>query len=133
MNPPAFSRATDLAVVEKWVQEVEKILAVLHCTDEQIVLYAIYRLAGEAERWWAATKLLEEHRAIPYAAIFIELSRFCPYVVPDEAKKARMFERNLRRDIYRQVAVLRIQDFIELVDKAIIAEEILSRETETQS
>ncbi|XP_057962136.1 uncharacterized protein LOC131153705 [Malania oleifera] len=147
MNPPAFSRATNPAVAENWVQEIEKILTVLYCTDEQRVLYAMYRLAREAERWWAATRLLEEQKAIPeflslsqgsltipqYAARFIELSRFCPYVVPNEAKKVRMFERNLRRDIYRQVAVLRIQDFTELVDKATIAKESLSRETETQT
>ncbi|XP_057976066.1 uncharacterized protein LOC131163487 [Malania oleifera] len=68
-----------------------------------------------------------------YTVRLIELSRFCPYIVLDEVKKARMFERNLRRDIYRQVVVLRIQDFVELVNRAIIAEESLPRETETQS
>ncbi|XP_057975287.1 uncharacterized protein LOC131162700 [Malania oleifera] len=68
-----------------------------------------------------------------YATRIIKLSRFCPYIVPDEVKKARMFDRNFRIDIYRQVAVLRIQDFADLVDRAIIVEESLPRETKTQS
>ncbi|XP_057965433.1 uncharacterized protein LOC131155995 [Malania oleifera] len=153
------------------MQEVEKILIVLHCKDEQRVLYATYKLVGEAERLWTTTRLLKEQRTITvsmtwarfsdvffdryypasviearvqeflslsqgslivqqYAAKFIKLSCFYPYIVPDEVKKARMFERKLRHDIYRQLAVLRIQDFLELVDQAIIVEESLPREAE---
>ncbi|XP_057954103.1 uncharacterized protein LOC131148418 [Malania oleifera] len=56
-----------------------------------------------------------------YAARFIELSRFVLYIVPDEAKKARQFERGLRREIYKQVAVLKVQDFAELVDRVVMA------------
>ncbi|XP_057975368.1 uncharacterized protein LOC131162785 [Malania oleifera] len=107
---------------------MEKIQTVLHCTDEQRVLYATYRLIGEAERWWSAVRLLEEQSLVlvtltwswftklffdqyipattreekveeflnltqrhwivqQYAAKFIELSRFAPYIVYDEAKK----------------------------------------------
>ncbi|XP_057949162.1 uncharacterized protein LOC131144469 [Malania oleifera] len=131
MNPLAFSRAADLAVAENWMQEMEKVLAVLHCTDEHRVLYATYKLIKEAERWRTNTRLLEEQRLIPvamtliqqYAAKFIELSRFDLYIVLDEAKKARKFERGMRRDIYKQVAVLQIHDFSELVDRVTLAEE----------
>ncbi|XP_057965501.1 uncharacterized protein LOC131156069 [Malania oleifera] len=44
---------------------MEKILAVLNCTQEQKVLFATFKLTGEAERWWTAVKLLEEQRAVP--------------------------------------------------------------------
>ncbi|XP_057975427.1 uncharacterized protein LOC131162838 [Malania oleifera] len=121
MNSPTFSGAIDPTVVENWVQEVERILIVIHCTNEQIVLYATSRLAGEAERWWVATReaRVQEFLSLSqgsltvqqYAERFIEFLGFFPYIVPDEVKKARMFKRNLRRDIYRQVTVLRIQDF----------------------
>ncbi|XP_057974794.1 uncharacterized protein LOC131162364 [Malania oleifera] len=164
MNPPKFSGAADPTVAENWIQEIDKVLMVLHCTDEQKVLYATCNLIGEAKRWWTTTRLLEEHKSIPvpltwsrlrkiffdryfpttirvakvheflsltqgpliaqqYAAKFIELSRFDPYVVPDEAKKSRMFERGLRQDIYKQVAVLKMQNFSKLVERAIVAEE----------
>ncbi|XP_057969468.1 uncharacterized protein LOC131158620 [Malania oleifera] len=143
MNPPAFSRAADPTFSENWMQEIEKILTVLHCTDEQRVLYATYKMTREAKRWWMTTILLEEQRSILmsmtwarfrdiffdiyypalYAAKFIELSRFYPYIVADEAKKAKMFERNLRWDGYKQVAILKIQDFLKLVDRTMVAEE----------
>ncbi|XP_057950959.1 uncharacterized protein LOC131145790 [Malania oleifera] len=138
MNPLAFSRETDPAIVKNWMQKINKILTVLHYINEMRVLYATYKLTGEAERWWMATRLLEVQRPIPvamtwsrfrevfldkyflatvgeakvveflnlsqenlrvqqYAAKFIEVSRFVPYVVPDEVKKARMFERGLKR------------------------------------
>ena len=35
-----------------------------------------------------------------YAARFIELSRFVAYLIPDEEKKARMFEQGLNEKIY---------------------------------
>ncbi|XP_057950938.1 uncharacterized protein LOC131145766 [Malania oleifera] len=58
-----------------------------------------------------------------YVVKFIEFSCFCPYIIPNEAKKARMFNRKLRRDIYRHVAVLKMQDFSELVDRVMVVEE----------
>ncbi|XP_057975310.1 uncharacterized protein LOC131162724 [Malania oleifera] len=136
MNPPTFSGGANLTIAENWVQEIEKILPVLHCADDQKVLYATYKFTGEAERWWTTMKLLEEQRFVlaiitwsrfkesffdryfsatireakvakflnltqgnitvqQYAAKFIELSCFASYIVPDENKKARMFERGL--------------------------------------
>ncbi|XP_057975372.1 uncharacterized protein LOC131162790 [Malania oleifera] len=136
---------------------------VLHCTDEQKVQYATFKLIGEAEQWWSAVKLLEEQRLVlvaltwghfkeifydcyfltsirdakmeeflnliqghltmpQYAAKFVELSRFAPFMIPDDFRKAQRFERGLRQAIYEQVAVLQIQDFLELVDKTIVVE-----------
>ncbi|XP_057975968.1 uncharacterized protein LOC131163390 [Malania oleifera] len=173
MNPPTFLEGADPVVIENWMQEIEKVLAVLHCTNEQRVLYATYKLIGKAERWWTTTKLLKEQRPIPvamtwsrfrevffdryffatvrkakvveflnltqgnrtvqqYAVKFIELSRFAPYIVPNEAKKARMFERGLKQ-ILKQVVVLKAEDLSELVDSATVAEESISKDAKTPS
>ncbi|XP_057953808.1 uncharacterized protein LOC131148089 [Malania oleifera] len=147
MNPPSFLGGANPIVAENWVQEIEKILALLRCTDEQKVLYATFKLTEEVERWWLAVKLLEEQRSVPtmltwehfreiffdryfpntsrdvkveeflnltqghlivqqYAAQFVDLSRFAPYMVPDEFRKAWRFERGLRQEIFEQVTVL---------------------------
>ncbi|XP_057969332.1 uncharacterized protein LOC131158482 [Malania oleifera] len=66
-----------------------------------------------------------------YAAKFIELSHFAPYM--DEAKKARMFERGLKQEIFRQVVVLKVWDFSELVNRATVVEESVQRDAEVQS
>ncbi|XP_057953813.1 uncharacterized protein LOC131148096 [Malania oleifera] len=154
--------------------EIEKILVVLHCTDEQKVLYAAFKLTGEAERWWLAVNLLEQQRLVSIsltwdhfkeifddryfctsvrdakveeflnlnqghmivqqcAVKFVELSRFTPYMIPDESRKARRFERGLRHEIYEQVVVLQVRNFSWLVDKATVAETSRQRSTALQS
>ncbi|XP_057962151.1 uncharacterized protein LOC131153721 [Malania oleifera] len=123
MNPPVFLEGVDTAAAKSWMQEIEKVLAVLQCTERQRVLFATYKLTREAERWWTAMKLMEKQMTMPiYTARFIEHSRFTSCVILDEVKKVRQFERGLRRGIYKQVVVLKIQDFAELVDRAALAE-----------
>ncbi|XP_057981311.1 uncharacterized protein LOC131166757 [Malania oleifera] len=185
MNPPTLSGSADPIKAENWLQEIKKILTVLHCIDEQRVLYATFKLTGVEKWWWSVVKLLEEQRSSEehedhlktvlqilrerklyekfkkckfwlkqvtflghvvsrggitvdpskietvvdwgqlsvqqYAARFIELFRFASYIV-DEIKKARQFERGLRRGIYKHVVVLKIQDFAELVDRGALPE-----------
>ncbi|XP_057975286.1 uncharacterized protein LOC131162699 [Malania oleifera] len=64
LKPSTFASGNDLIMAETWVQEMEKILAVLNCTKEQKVLFTTFKLTGGVERWWQAVKLLEEHRAV---------------------------------------------------------------------
>ncbi|XP_057975932.1 uncharacterized protein LOC131163352 [Malania oleifera] len=150
---------------------MEKILVVLSCTEAQKVLFATFKLTGEAECWWQAVKLLEEQRAVPtdmtfsrfkelfydryfpatiraakaekffhptqgqlivqqYAVKFMELSRFAPFMVPNEFQKARWFERGLKLRIHEQVVVLKVQSFSELVDRAAVAKLSLQRSAE---
>ncbi|XP_057960892.1 uncharacterized protein LOC131152943 [Malania oleifera] len=140
LKPLTFTGSTNPILVENWIREIEKILVVLQCTDEQKVLYAVFKLIGEAERWWEVVELLEEKRLVPvamtwshfrevffdlyflvsvrkakveeflnltqgqlivqqYAARFLVLSWFAPYMVPDEAMKAWKFDMGLKREI----------------------------------
>ncbi|XP_057975482.1 uncharacterized protein LOC131162892 [Malania oleifera] len=130
MNPPAFSEGANPAVAEKWEQEIEKVLMVLQCTDKQRVLYATYFPATVSEaKVVEFLNLTQGNLTVQqYTTKFIELSRFTPYVILDEVKKARIFERGFRQEIYKQVAVLKMQDFSELVDRAIVAEESEQRD-----
>ncbi|XP_057958646.1 uncharacterized protein LOC131151419 [Malania oleifera] len=171
LKPSTFVGSVDPLVAESWVQEMEKMLVVLSCTEAQKVLFATFKLTGEAECWWQAVKMLEEQRAVPtdmtwirfkelfydryfpttiraakaeeffhlnqgqltvqqYAAKFMELSRFAPFMVLDEFQKARWFERGLKPRIHEQVVVLKVQNFSELVDRAIMAELSLQRSIE---
>jgi hypothetical protein len=41
---------------ENWVLQMEKLMEVLCCTDEQMVRYATFKLTVEAERWWTSKK-----------------------------------------------------------------------------
>jgi hypothetical protein len=64
-----------------------------------------------------------------YAAKFMQLSRFSLYVIPDEEKKAKKFERGLNQKIRNWVMCLEVKNFVELVNKASIAEEGLKETT----
>ncbi|XP_057950908.1 uncharacterized protein LOC131145734 [Malania oleifera] len=133
----AHQGGTNPIKVETWMQEMEKILAVLNCTKEQEVLFATFKLAREAKRLWYAMKLFEEQRALPitmtwgrfnqYAAKFLKLSYFAPSMVPDEYQKVRWFERGLNQRIHEHMTCLQIQDFAELVEKATVVESSLQR------
>ncbi|XP_057950864.1 uncharacterized protein LOC131145682 [Malania oleifera] len=144
----AVLRSVTQQVMAEIVHEIEKVLTVLQCREEQRVLFATYKLAEEAKRWWIAVKLLEQERIVPiemtwdqkvkieellnlkqgeqtvqqYVAKFIELSRFVPYIIPDKTKKVRRFERGLRQELHKQVSILKLQDFSELVNRAAMVE-----------
>ncbi|XP_057975324.1 uncharacterized protein LOC131162736 [Malania oleifera] len=112
-----------------------KDLGCIAITNEKKVLYATFKLTGEVERWKAkAKKFLNLTRGQltiqQYTARFVELSRFASYMVPDEFTKAWKFERGLRQDILKQVAVLQVQVFSTLVDKATVAETSLQGDME---
>ncbi|XP_057975235.1 uncharacterized protein LOC131162644 [Malania oleifera] len=132
MSLPAFVGGADPIITKDWIQEMEELLIVLHCTDEQRVQYATFKLVGEVKRWWRLTKLVEEQRPgyssiiwshfREYAAKFVKLTRFAPHMVANEPLKAWMFERGLRQGIRTQVVALLTQSFFELVDKAMAVE-----------
>jgi hypothetical protein len=57
-----------------------------------------------------------------YAAKFMQLSRFSLYVIPNKEKKAKKFERGLNQKIQNWVMCLEVENFVELVNKASLAE-----------
>ena len=57
-----------------------------------------------------------------YAAKFNKLARFATHQVDTEARKARRFEQGLKLWVYSRVAVLQLDNFTSLLEKAIIAE-----------
>ncbi|XP_057982357.1 uncharacterized protein LOC131167552 [Malania oleifera] len=126
LKPSSFEGSTDSIKAEMWMQEMEKLLVVLNCTEEQKVLFTTFKLAREFEQCWHAMKVLEEQRT--YAAKFLELSRFVPSMVLDEYQKVRWFERDLNQRIHEHMACLQIQNFTKLVEKATVAESVLQRE-----
>ncbi|XP_057950936.1 uncharacterized protein LOC131145763 [Malania oleifera] len=134
MNTPTFTRGPDPVLAENWVQEIEEIMIVLDCMDEQKVRYATFKMTREAKRWWLSGKLLEDQRVVKIAftwerfkelsltAKFVELSHFTPFLVPNEVKKSRKIEKVQRRRIYELVVGFQVKSFLELVDKASMLE-----------
>ncbi|XP_057972611.1 uncharacterized protein LOC131160747 [Malania oleifera] len=121
-------------------------MVVLDCTNEQKVRYAAFKMTGEAKRWWLSMKLLEDQREekieeftnltqgemtiVEYAAKLVELSCFAPFLISNEARKARKFEKGLRCRIYELVVGFQVQTFSNLVDKVSVLEKSIQSSTE---
>ncbi|XP_040992544.1 uncharacterized protein LOC121239363 [Juglans microcarpa x Juglans regia] len=60
MHPPTFDGRGDPTLAEDWIQDIEEILRVINCTDEQEVLYSAFKLTGEAKRWWISERTIRE-------------------------------------------------------------------------
>lgn len=58
-----------------------------------------------------------------YATKFIKLSRFAMYLILDEEKKVRMFEKGLNQRIQNQVMSLKVNKFVDMVNKASLVDE----------
>jgi hypothetical protein len=58
LNIPMFHRKQGPIEAKNWLVDVEEILQLAGCTEEQKVQYIAYRLFGEAKRWWNAKKVL---------------------------------------------------------------------------
>ena len=57
---------------------------------------------------------------IEYTAKFLHLSRFDMYLIPNEEKKAKKFERGLNSCIRIMMSCFDIRNFSQLVDQASI-------------
>ncbi|XP_057958686.1 uncharacterized protein LOC131151456 [Malania oleifera] len=64
----------------------------------------------------------EEMTVVEYAAKFVELSHFAPFLILNEAMKAKKFEKGLRHRIYELVVGFQVQTFLELVYEASVLE-----------
>ena len=56
MKPPVFVGEVDPLQAEGWLLQIEKILNVINCTDEQRVSFSSFMFQKEAEHWWRAVK-----------------------------------------------------------------------------
>ncbi|XP_057976113.1 uncharacterized protein LOC131163537 [Malania oleifera] len=111
MHPPTFKGGADPIVAKNWVQKIEKIL------ERYFPASTRDAKADEFSSLTQGTLTVQR-----YAARYIELSRFEPYLVLNEYEKAWRFEKGLRKDICELVGMLQIREFSVLVDEATIVE-----------
>ena len=56
MKSPVFEGELDPLQAEAWLLQIEKILDVMNCTDEQRVSFSSFMFQKEVEHWWRAVK-----------------------------------------------------------------------------
>ena len=52
LNPPIFKGEADPLQAKVWLRQIEKILKVMKCSEDQKVLFSTFMFQKEAEYWW---------------------------------------------------------------------------------
>ncbi|CAJ2661835.1 unnamed protein product [Trifolium pratense] len=60
-NPPKFNGEHDPDKADRWLEDIEKIFEMLHCTDAKKVEYGTFLLRAEAESWWRGERQIMEN------------------------------------------------------------------------
>ncbi|MCH90386.1 TIR-NBS-LRR resistance protein, partial [Trifolium medium] len=60
-NPPKFNGEHDPDKADRWLENIEKIFEMLHCTDVKKVEYGTFLLRAEAESWWRGERQIMEN------------------------------------------------------------------------
>lgn len=56
LKSPKFTGVCDPEDATMWIRELEKVFALLRCSEEDKVTLAVYQLQGNASTWWEATE-----------------------------------------------------------------------------
>ncbi|XP_028772091.1 uncharacterized protein LOC114729274 [Neltuma alba] len=86
-HPSEFLGKFDIQAAEDWLMKLEKIFKVMNCATEVKAQMAIYKLEGDADRWWKNTELMLLAHNIPLTwEIFQEKfnEKYFPQSVRDE-------------------------------------------------
>ncbi|KAA3477603.1 DNA/RNA polymerases superfamily protein [Gossypium australe] len=98
-------------VVKYWLEATERIMDDLDCTPEQKLKGAVSILRDEAYQWWLIVKNLR-------------LSHYARGMVASEYERRVRFEGGLRDNLRVLIASQRKSEFVVLVEKAKIAEDV---------
>ncbi|XP_057958621.1 uncharacterized protein LOC131151395 [Malania oleifera] len=82
-----------------------------------------FRFSIKEEKIEEFTNLTQGNMTVgEYAAKSMELSRFAPFLIPNEVMKVKKFEKGLRHRIYELVVGFQVQNVLDLVDKVLVLE-----------
>ncbi|XP_052172162.1 uncharacterized protein LOC127788086 [Diospyros lotus] len=144
-RPPVFRGKVgdDPSVAEYWMEQTEKLLQHLQCSDEEKVNYATFMLEEEAGRWWQSTKRalqrtpswkeektwefmklrqIDEMSITQYDVKFTQLIRYIPMYEADEWQKAQKFVGRLKVDLQQALSSCTISTYNEALDRALTTE-----------
>ncbi|XP_048136674.1 uncharacterized protein LOC125315532 [Rhodamnia argentea] len=91
LKPAKFTGKGDPEAAPRWIEDPEKALEVLGCTEEEKVMLARYRLRDTASDWWKATRgRVFPEGTLPNWTIFTEV--FNGKYFSETAREQKMLE-----------------------------------------
>ncbi|XP_052882767.1 uncharacterized protein LOC128291610 [Gossypium arboreum] len=130
-------KGADPSVAENWIETTKRVLQQLDCTPRESLICAVSLLQGEAYLWWeSVVRHLPDDQGnmsvLDYEREFSRLSRYALEYVPTEADSCKRFLRGLRDEIKIQLVSLRITEFVDLVERAKMIEQVLGLDKKSE-
>ncbi|XP_028089003.1 uncharacterized protein LOC114289466 [Camellia sinensis] len=135
MKPPTFFGGIEPLKAETWLLKMEKFNGNTTWAQFNEIFYDKYFPQCFRDQKVSEFQELKQGKmyVAEYEAKFTELARFAPYMVDTDYKKARKFEGGFDLDVFDQVGVLKLATYVELLDRALIAEATLAAMKQTKA
>lgn len=65
MNPHEFHGESDHVKAHEWVTSIENIFQIVHCSEENKVVFASHMMRGHDIRWWESASTLMTNQGVP--------------------------------------------------------------------
>ncbi|XP_027351236.1 uncharacterized protein LOC113862347 [Abrus precatorius] len=90
-KPSHFRNGFDPDGAQHWLEELEKIFEAMTCSDNEMVVFATFMLAGEAKHWWriARQQLITDGTAIDWPTF---RRRFLEKYFPEDLQRRKELE-----------------------------------------
>ncbi|XP_057780033.1 uncharacterized protein LOC130998636 [Salvia miltiorrhiza] len=124
MGPPRFKGTEGPEDTEEWIRELERIFELMGCSEEQkdfkeLIMDRYFPQSYITQKETEFLNLKQGNMTlVDYERKFNKLSRYAPYLVDTDVKKARRFEQGLRPEICGIISALRLPTYREVIDRA---------------
>ncbi|KAK3017140.1 hypothetical protein RJ639_007436 [Escallonia herrerae] len=138
IHPLEFVGEGDPDEAENWIRNLEKIFKIMGLNDEMKLLLVTFRLENDAACWWKminskwtaaqAVRTWELFKTefnksyIPRSVKLKREAEFLNFEQEGEYRRARKFQDGLKPKIQEKISVLNIDDYYEMVDRALLIE-----------
>ncbi|XP_050876243.1 uncharacterized protein LOC127079937 [Lathyrus oleraceus] len=65
MNPPEFHGGLNPVKAREWITSMERIFHIVHCSEENKVVFSSHMTKGSAVRWWESASTLMTNQGVP--------------------------------------------------------------------
>ncbi|XP_050914707.1 uncharacterized protein LOC127129596 [Lathyrus oleraceus] len=65
MNPHEFHGGMNPVKAQEWITSMERIFQIVHCSEENKVVFSSHMMKGAAVRWWESASTLMTNQGVP--------------------------------------------------------------------
>ncbi|XP_039161816.1 uncharacterized protein LOC120290166 [Eucalyptus grandis] len=140
LNPLRFTGAGDPEAVTLWIRELEKVFALLRCSNKDKVVLVVYQLQGNAifnGKYFsncAREQRMAEFQRLRQGLLSVDQceaklakpSKYAPRLIEDIIDRVRRFRDGLRSEIKDLLVPLNLKDYNDLYERAQLIERNLN-------